>query len=316
MSLEIRDLCKKYKDFTALHSLSFTLPPGTATALLGPNGAGKSSAVKTMVTLLPPDGGQFLYQDRDLFQNPAEIRNLLGYVSQEMAMDKQMTGAEFMRFCAGIMHLKWKDHRDRAMDLLDRMGLTEAKDKLVGEYSGGMKRRLDLASSLLNDPKILILDEPTTGLDIEARETIWRLLKAFMQDGGSIILASHDFREVEELSDAVVILNKGKTAASGTPDDLKAGLGDLMIRLKTKQFMTREEIQAVEALFQSWGDAVTPKQEEEQVTLVYKGDEPINAVQNKVFETLSQAKREVLALNVAKPDLEDVYRFTVGGDAQ
>jgi len=313
MSLEIKGLRKSYKNVDALKSLSFSLEPGKAVALLGPNGAGKSTAIKLLVTLLQPDGGEFNWQGQNLFEKPSAIRNLLGYVSQELAMDKQLTGTEFMRFCAGVKHLHWKTSGPRALDLLDRMGLSEAKDQLVGEYSGGMKRRLDLASALLTEPQILVLDEPTTGLDVEARETIWKLIRGFMEQGCSLILASHDFREVQELTDQVLIMEKGSVLKEGSPDELKSTLGNLIIRLKTQEFMGAEAKTSVRRVFEKWGDEVTWHDDEVFATLAFRGSDSMTQLQSRIYDAMSEADLEVYSLNLQRPDLEDVYRFALGG---
>lgn len=315
MTFEIKDLRKSYKGVDALKKLDFELPEGGSVALLGPNGAGKSTAIKTLVSLITPDGGAFLHKGDNLFEKPARIRDLLGYVSQELALDKQMTGYEFMRFTAGIMHMPWKSTQDKALGLLDQMGLTEAKDRLVGEYSGGMKRRLDLACALLHDPKILVLDEPTTGLDIEARETIWGLIKKFMANGGSLILASHDFREVGELSKSVLILDQGTVLKRGTPEALKQDLGRFIIRLKTHEFMSAANHKQLSPHLQNWNDCVLYNWDEEEActTLIYRGQENMNVLQSKLYERLEQADMPVHALNLHLPDLEDVYRFATGG---
>lgn len=315
MTFQIKDLRKSYKGVDALKKLDFELPEGGSVALLGPNGAGKSTAIKVMVSLVTPDGGAFMQGSDNLFDKPSRIRDLLGYVSQELALDKQMTGAEFMRFTAGIMHMPWKTTKDKAMGLLDQMGLSEAKDRLIGEYSGGMKRRLDLACALLHDPKILVLDEPTTGLDIEARETIWGLIKAFMDKGGSLILASHDFREVGELSKAVLIMEQGEVIRRGTPEQLKTDLGRFIIRLKTSEFMTKVDHDALRPHFQNWNDCTLYDWDDEEAcaTLVYRGSSEMGELQNALYAHLNQAGFQAHALNLHMPDLEDVYRFATGG---
>lgn len=312
MTLRIQKLNKSFKDVKALKSLDFTLEEGSSIALLGPNGAGKSTAIKVMTTLLPPDGGAFNYKGEDLFAQPHKIRQLLGYVSQEMAMDKMLTGKEFMRFCAGILHLPWKTHGDRAMALLDEMGLSEAADRQVGTYSGGMKRRLDLASALLHDPKVLVLDEPTTGLDIDAREKIWGLIKNFMKKGGSLILASHDFREVDELAENVLIMKAGEVAASGTSDTLKAQVGKFILRLKTQDYMSVDAVSAVKKALAGFGNDLSTIHDEEFAAFTYRGSADMKALQDQVHEALGAAGLSAFSLFVQKPDLEDAYRFATG----
>lgn len=310
MTLRIEKLRKSFKDVHALKSLDFELPSGGAIALLGPNGAGKSTAVKIMTTLVKPDEGRFLCDGRDLFASPAEIRRLVGYVSQEMAMDKQLTGVEFMRFCAGILHLSWKDHGQRALALLDQMGLSEAGSRLVGTYSGGMKRRLDLACALLHDPKVLILDEPTSGLDLEAREKIWELIRGFTGKGGSLILASHDFREVDELAREILILDKGQVILRGTPDHLRAQLGRFIVRVKTRAYMGEADIQAVTKALADL--ALEPCADERHAAFIYRGEASMHGLQDRIHGALGQAGLPVFSLFVQQPDLEDVYRFATG----
>ncbi len=312
MSLKVEGHRKSYKKVDALKSLSFQLESGSSVALLGPNGAGKSTAIKILVSLLKPDGGSYHWNDEDLFARPARIRELMGYVSQDMAMDKQLTGAEFMRFCAGLVHLDWKTHKAKAYELLKTMGLEDAQDRLVGEYSGGMKRRLDLAAALLHDPAILILDEPTTGLDVEAREQIWGLIRQFMEKGGALILASHDFREVSELAEYILILQDGSVAAKGPAGELKNSVGRFIVRIKTAEFMSVEQKEAVKKALSSW-QSVVWHEEEEFATMAYKGDEAMSQLQVKVCEALEAAGLHIASVNVSEPNLEDAYRFTLGG---
>lgn len=315
MSLVVEGHRKSYKNVHALKSLSFRLEPGHSMALLGPNGAGKSTAIKVLVSLVKPDAGSYSWQGEDLFARPSRIRELIGYVSQEIALDKILTGAEFMRFCAGLLHLDWKQHRERAYALLEQMGLEDAQDRQVGEYSGGMKRRLDLAVALLNNPEILILDEPTTGLDIKAREQIWALIKDYMSQGGALILASHDFQEVGELAENILIMNQGEVVLHGTPEQLRESLGALIVRVKTKEYMYEADIEAVKKVFAQWGEQAQWHSEEEYATLAWKTDAPMSDVHAKVCAALEAAGLPAYSVNVQKPTLEDAYRFCLNGGA-
>lgn len=315
MSLEVRDLSKSYKDFTALQNFGFSLESGQCLALLGPNGAGKTTAIKAMVTLLKPDRGQFLWHGEDLFPKPKAIRGLIGYISQELAMDKVLTGLEFMRFCAGLLHLPWKKHRDHALGLLDRLGLGEAKDKPVGQYSGGMKRRLDLASAMLHNPQVLILDEPTTGLDIEAREQIWHLLSEYRKEGGRILLVSHDFREIDSLADQILILQKGQTVAKGEPETLRKGLGQFIVRLQTHEFMTAKHLESLQTLLNQWQRDLRWLEDSEAAIFAYRGESGPAEIQQALYRQLEEAQQPIQSLNIQQPSLEDVYRFAIGGRA-
>lgn len=315
MSLEVSDLQKRYKDVEALSGLSFSLAPGKALALLGPNGAGKSTAIKILTTLVRPDAGKITWAGRDLRNDPAALRDLVGYVSQELAMDKVLTAVEFMRFTAGLLHLPWRVHRDRALALIDQLGLGEAKDRRVGEYSGGMKRRLDLAAALLHNPKVLILDEPTTGLDIEARELIWRLIEQFKADGGAVILASHDFQEVQHLADHVLILEQGKVGAQGGPEALKQALGRWIVRFSSHEFMDAAALSAAKAVFAEQAGYRVLEQEERCLALACSNDADMGAVHEHVFATATRAGLPVFSLNIQHPNLEDVYRFSLRGES-
>jgi len=311
--LSVQNLCKRYGEIEALKSLSFQVDPGQATALLGPNGAGKSTAVKILVSLEKPDAGHYSWQSHDLLSHPRRIRELVSYVSQEIALDKMMTGVEFMRFSAGLLHLPWRETQRRAHDLLDQMGLAGAKDRRIEGYSGGMKRRLDLAAALLKKPKILILDEPTTGLDIEARERIWELTKEFMNGGGALILASHDFREVGELADDVLVLDRGAVVEHGPAEQLKTALGRFIVRVKTKEFMDSDDFNAVKARFESWGDEMAWRGGESFATMAYCGEDAMGRLQARVVTELETGGLTAHAVSVQSPDLEDVYRFALGG---
>lgn len=313
MTLEIKNLRKGFKNVEALKSLNFSLEPGGSVALLGPNGAGKSTAVKVLVTLLKPDEGAYLWNGENLFRQTHRIRDLTGYVSQEMAMDKVLTAVEFMKLNAGLLHLDWKTNRVRAMGLLARLGLSESENRTVGTYSGGMKRRLDLAVSLLNNPKILVLDEPTTGLDLEARELIWNLIRGFLDKGGMLILASHDFRELGELADEILILERGAVTHRGTPKALKQTLGSQIIRLKIREYMTEADFAAVRRVFEAWGDAVVWYSSESHATLALKEELPMSDVQARIYRDMSAAGLNVHTLFLQKTDLEDVYRLNLGG---
>lgn len=315
MSWEIKKLSKSYKDVAALEDFNLSLPQGKIAALLGPNGAGKSTAIKIMVSLLRPDGGVFLENGKDLFNDSYALRRTVGYVSQEMAMDKALTGWEFMRFCAGILHLPWREVSGHAADLIKRLDLDAAKDRTVGKYSGGMKRRLDLASALLHRPRLLILDEPTNGLDLEARELIWNEIQQFVAEGGTVLLVSHDFREVDTLSDSITILQQGKVAASGTKAELCQRLGSYVVHMKSQAYMDAAAFEAMRRAFSDWGDRVKWLPDPEQGVFAFRETAEMKELQDRIYETMRRSNLEVQALQLQRPDVENVYRFALGGAA-
>jgi ABC-2 type transport system ATP-binding protein len=315
MSWEIKNLSKSYKEVHALDNFHLSLPQGKVAALLGPNGAGKSTAIKILVSLLHADSGVFMEGDKDLLADPYALRKTVGYVSQELAMDKALTGWEFMRFCSGILHLPWREVSGHAADLIKRMDLEAAKDRQVGKYSGGMKRRLDLASALLHRPRLLILDEPTNGLDLEARELIWNEIQQFLKEGGTVLLVSHDFREVDTLADALTVLQHGKVAASGTKAELCDKLGSFVVHLKSQAFMDEAAFTAMRNAFSDWGDQVSWLPDPEQGVFAYRAPAEMKELQDRIYATMQAANLEVQALQLNRPDVENVYRFALGGAA-
>jgi len=227
--LTVRDAQKSYGAVAALRGAGFEVGAGELVALLGPNGAGKSTLIRCLTTLLKPDGGAFTIAGADVVADPAAARAHFGYAGQEGSLDKLLTGAEMLRFQAGLAHLPRAEARSRAAELLERFGLTEAAGRAVETYSGGMKRRLDLACALLHRPRVLILDEPSAGLDYEARLSLWALLGELKRDGVAILLATHDFEEAELLASRCVLLARGRVAGSGSPQDLRAALGEWIV---------------------------------------------------------------------------------------
>lgn len=227
--LTVRDAQKSYGAVTALRGAGFEVGAGELVALLGPNGAGKSTLIRCLTTLLKPDGGSFTIGGTDVVTDPVKARAHFGYAGQEGSLDKLLTGAEMLRFQAGLVHLPRAEGRARAAELLERFGLTEAAGRAVETYSGGMKRRLDLACALLHRPRVLILDEPSAGLDYEARLNLWALLGELKREGVAILLATHDFEEAELLASRCVLISRGRVAGSGSPQALREALGEWIV---------------------------------------------------------------------------------------
>lgn len=309
----VEDLRKQFGDVQAVAGLSFRLASGSTMALLGRNGAGKSTSIRLLASLIKPDSGRFVFDGVDLLQDTHRLRAEIGYVSQELALDKTLTGLEFMKFQAGIYHLRWSQVAERADELLRAVDLSTVQQRQILTYSGGMKRRLDLAAALLNRPRLLILDEPTTGLDVEGREQVWTLIREFTGAGGSIILASHDFREVAELADQVLIMERGSTACQGELAELKQGLGHLVAQVKLAEFMTDALHQRVKRVLEGW-DRVGKILETDEATLfTLITTEPLQQAQDAVAQRFAGQDVALNSLLVQAPSLEDVYRFAVGG---
>ncbi len=227
--LSVRDARKRYGEVVALRGVALEVGAGEALALLGPNGAGKSTLIRCLTTLLLPDAGAFEIAGTDAVAAPAAARRHFGYAGQESALDKVLTGAEMLRFQAGLTHLTMHEGRERARELLRRFGLEDAAGRAVETYSGGMRRRLDLACALMHRPRVLILDEPSSGLDYEARRGLWAILAELKREGVAILLATHDFEEAETAADRCVLLARGRVVGSGAPQDLRAALGSWVL---------------------------------------------------------------------------------------
>ena len=204
--IEIKNLVKSYDGIKALNGFNLAIPKGSLFGLLGPNGAGKTTAIRILCTLLAPTSGEVTVDGIDALIYPREVRKKLGYLAQEVALDKILTGRELLDFQGSIYHLNLIDKTKRINELIDLLEMSEWIERRCGTYSGGMKRRLDLATCLLHKPEVLILDEPTVGLDIESRSKIWQLLQKLKSEGTTILLSSHYLEEVDALADEMVII--------------------------------------------------------------------------------------------------------------
>ncbi|MEV7559430.1 ATP-binding cassette domain-containing protein [Streptomyces sp. NPDC089795] len=216
---------KNLGEVHALRGLDLAVPEGTVCGLLGPNGAGKTTAVRILTTLTAPTGGRALVAGHDVTRDPAAVRRAIGVTGQYASVDGDLTGRENLRLFARLAGLRGRAGRTRADELLEHFGLTEAADRVTGTWSGGMKRRLDLAAGLVTRPRVLFLDEPTTGLDPAAREQIWTAVRALSEAGTTVLLTTQYLEEADRLADEIVVVDRGRVAATGTPERLKARIG-------------------------------------------------------------------------------------------
>ena len=225
-AVEASDLTKRFKEVLAVDRVSFDVRPGEIFGLLGPNGAGKTTTIRVLVTLLPPDSGRATIFGLDAVDQTMAVRRLIGYVPQQLSADGSLSGWENVMLFARLYDLPRRNRKAAVAESLELMGLTDARDRLVSKYSGGMVRRLELAQALINRPRLLVLDEPTIGLDPIARTEVWEHVLSLKRDAGTtILLTTHYMEEADQLCDRLALMHQGRIQASGTPAELKASLG-------------------------------------------------------------------------------------------
>ncbi|MEV7778716.1 ATP-binding cassette domain-containing protein [Kitasatospora sp. NPDC088351] len=299
-------LSKSYGDRAVLTGIDLHIPEGTVFALLGPNGAGKTTTVQILSTLIPADGGTARVAGHDLVRESDAVRTAIGVTGQFSAVDNLLTAEENLLLMADLNHLGRREGRRRAVELLRRFDLTGAAAKPVVTFSGGMRRKLDLAMTLVGDPRIIFLDEPTTGLDPRSRRTMWEIIRGLVADHGvTIFLTTQYLEEADQLADRIAVLDGGRIVAEGTADELKRLIPGGHIRLR---FADAGELAAAARLF----DYATA--DDEALTLDIPGDNSVLTVK-AVFDALDNASVRAESLTVHVPDLDDVFLTLTGEGA-
>jgi ABC-2 type transport system ATP-binding protein len=295
-------LVKKYGEVTALDGLSLAIAPGTVFGLLGPNGAGKSTTIKILTTLSRPDSGTATVAGIDVLRKPTAVRRAIGVVTQRASTDPMATGRENLLLAGRIHGMKGRAVRDRADELLARFGLTEAANRVVRTYSGGMERKLDVAIGLMHRPRVLFLDEPTTGLDPQARAEMWAEIARLAGDEQmTIMLTTHYLEEADHLADRLAIVDRGRLVTEGSPEELKSGLrGDAVVA----ELAPDTDLSVARAAIERLGDT-------RDITLDGRAvrarvDHGASAVP-AVLAALEGVGVTALSITVARPSLDDVY---------
>jgi ABC-2 type transport system ATP-binding protein len=315
-AIEIRGLERRFSGgVVAVAGIDLQVAEGEIYAFLGPNGAGKTTTVRMLTTLLRPTGGQAIVAGHDVVHEAAEVRRSIGVALQEAALDPLMTGRELMHLQATLHGIPRDDGVRRSTALLNRVGLTQAADRRIGTYSGGMRRRLDLATALVHDPNVLFLDEPTTGLDPVSRRAIWEEVRKLNDEGTTVFLTTQYLEEADQLADRVGIIDDGRMAAEGTPALLKAQVGRPRLELTLVAGVTGEHSRAVDVLAR-FGEPLPSKNGMLMVSLE-RGASDIAMV----VRALDEAGLGVETLNLVQPSLDDVFvektgRHLEGADEQ
>src|SRR5437868_9796347 len=302
MMIETRGLCKAFGKHVVLDGIDLDVAEGTIFALLGPNGAGKTTTVQILSTLIRADSGEVRVAGHDPLREADAVRAAIGVTGQFSAVDNLLTGEENLLLMADLHHLGRSEGRLRAAALLDRFDLVDAARKTPATYSGGMRRRLDLAMTLVGDPRIIFLDEPTTGLDPRSRHTMWQIIRDLVASGVTILLTTQYLDEADQLADRIAVLDQGKLVAQGTPDELKRRIPGGHIRL---QFA---DASGFEAAAHTLGEVA---RNDNELTLQVPTDGSVRSLK-AVLDRLDDESIVVNDFSVHTPDLDDVFFALTG----
>jgi len=303
--IQVEGLVREFKDVRAVDGIDLQVRPGEIYGFLGPNGAGKSTTVHMLTTLLPPTAGAARVGGYDILRDGAAVRDVIGVALQDAALDQLLTGREHMKLQGGLHGLSSQDITERGNGLLERVGLSEAADRRVGTYSGGMKRRLDLALALIHSPRLLFLDEPTTGLDVQSRAALWDEVSGLAhRDGVTVFLTTQYLEEADSLADRVGIIHQGKLVAEGTPAALKAQIGRPTLEAVPAD---SAQIERLEGILSRFGDPLPVTNGSAAVRLSDGTEELTNVVRGLDSEGI-----KVADLQVHAPTLDDVFLAKTG----
>jgi ABC-2 type transport system ATP-binding protein len=303
-AIEAEQLVKHFGETVAVDGVSFTVPRGTVLGLLGPNGAGKTTTVRMMTTLTTPTSGTARVAGHDVVREPEAVRRSMGLTGQAATVDELLTGKENLWLVGSLYGLDKQTIQRQSDDLLERFSLTDAADRTIKTYSGGMRRRLDVAASLVQTPPVLFLDEPTTGLDLPSRNELWRLVRELVSEGTTVLLTTQYLEEADVLADRIAVIDHGHVIANDTPANLKAGLGSTVIEL------TFDDLDVDRAIALIDGDA-----EREGATVRITTDRSTKVLL-ETLRALDTAGIEPSGLTVREPSMDDVFLVLTGHRAE
>ena len=308
IAIQANNLVKKYGEVIALDGLSLEVEQGTVFGLLGPNGAGKTTTVRVLTTLLSPDSGSAIVDGVDVLKDPVHAREIMGLSGQNASVDENLTGIENLIMLGRLFRLPKKEAVIRANDLLERFNLNDAAKRIVKTYSGGMRRRLDLAASLIAKPNILFLDEPTTGLDPRSRLMMWEVIQNLVNEGTTVLLTTQYLEEADQLAKKIAVIDKGKVIAQGSADELKTQVGGERIEVVVSLSQSQAAAQALQSM--SSGKVVV-EGDHVQVPVSGGGVKVVEAVR-----ALDIAKIEIKEIQLRRPTLDDVFLSLTGHHAE
>ncbi|MCO5993571.1 ATP-binding cassette domain-containing protein [Actinoallomurus rhizosphaericola] len=307
-AIQAEGLVKRFGETVALNGVSLTARAGTVLGVLGPNGAGKTTAVRILATLLRPDEGRATVDGHDVVREAHQVRQLIGLTGQYASVDEMLTGTENLVMIGRLLGLPRSEAKARAAELLERFELWDARDRPAKTYSGGMRRRLDLAASLVGRPSVLFLDEPTTGLDPHARGGLWDTVRGLVDDGVTVLLTTQYLEEADQLADEIAVIDRGQVIANGTPDQLKTQVGGQVLQVRPVDDRDRETVAGLVSVvvgdgMQVEGDLVTA---------------PVTdpAVLPTIVRRLDDAGVQVAELSLRKSTLDEVFLALTGHRAE
>lgn len=308
----IENLQKSYGTVQAVKNISLIVQRGEIFGVLGPNGAGKTTTIRCLCTLAKPDAGKIEVCGISVLDQPHIARKRLGYVAQEVALDKILTGREMLQLQASLYHLPKKIATERVEQLLDLLGLQNYGDQKTGTYSGGIRKRLDLAAGLLHRPDVLVLDEPTVGLDLESRFIVWEFLRKLRDAGTTVLITSHYLEEIDALADRLAIIDQGIIIDQGTPSQLKDKVGGDRITLRIKEFSPLEEVEKAKTVLQPLPfieEIIINQAQGNSLNLVVT---PQSNPLSKIENALNQEGFSIFSMSQSRPSLDDVYLAATG----